>query len=299
MTMKKANTEKLVVAMGYFDSVHMAHREIISKTIETARELNGTPTVCTFTNNPYKVFNVDKKPLFPFNYRKRIIKEIGIENFILYKFNKRFADMSAEDFFKTLIEKHNIIAFVAGYDYTFGKDKRGNFRKLSELSSEYGIKCIMINKMCIDNVKIGTTAIEKYLSDGNVEMANKMLGRPYSVTGKVSHGRNVGERLGFPTANIKIPKKLYMPKFGVYATETVIDDKTYRSITNVGAQPTFNENKLKIETYIFDFDKNCYNSDMEVKFLKYLREIKVFENSEALKKQIAEDVIKTKEYFND
>lgn len=296
--MIKENTEKLVVAMGFFDSVHLAHREILLKTIKIAQELDAIPTVCTFSNNPYFIFNDNRKPLFAFDYRRKTINEIGVENFILYDFNKKFAETSAEDFFKRLIENNNVVAFVAGYDYTFGKNKEGNYQKLQELSNEYGIKCFMVDEMRVDNEKIGTTAIEKYLSDGEVEKANKMLGRPYSVTGRVSHGRNVGGRLGFPTANIQT-NELFIPKFGVYATKTLIGNKTYQSITNVGAQPTFNEQKIKIETYIFDFDNDCYNVDIEVKFYKYLREIKIFENGGELKKQIEKDVLKTKEYFND
>ena len=292
------HNKKYVVAMGFFDSVHYAHCEILSKTVKISKELGAIPTVCTFSNNPYEVFNKDKKPLFSFEYRKRIINSLGVDKFILYEFNKKFAETSAKDFFDSLVSQYNIVAFVAGYDYTFGKNKEGNFKTLEELSSKHGIKCYMVDEMRIDNQKIGTTEIENYLNEGEVEKANKMLVREYSVTGIVSHGRNVGERLGFPTANIEIPE-LFMPKSGVYATKTVIGNKTYQSITNVGMQPTFNEKKQKIETYIFDFDKDCYESEIEVKFFKYLRKIKTFENAEALKLQIEKDVKLTKEYFND
>jgi len=292
-TIKNAE-EKLVVALGFFDSVHKAHQRIIGKTIELAQILSATPTLFTFSNNPYIYFNKSGKLFYSYSKRISLINNYGIKNIISYEFNQTFADLSAEDFFKLLTTRYNIAGIVAGYDYTFGKNGLGNFELLKKLCDSKGITCEVVDKIEIDGIKVGTTAIKEFLLNGEFDRAYAMLNRPYSIEGKVSRGRGDGKTYQHPTLNISLPD-LFLPCDGVYATKTIIDGKSYKSVSNLGPQPTYEMAGKNLETHIIDSEGDFYGKEIKVEFYCFLRKIVKFYDKRALHEQISQDISRAKE----
>lgn len=207
--------------------------------------------------------------------------------------------MQPEDFVKDiLVNNFNIKLAMAGFDYTFGYKGRGNADMLKKLGEKYNFRVIIIPPIKINDEIISSTLIRKYLAKGDMEKTFFLLGRHYSVTGVVKSGHRIGSRLGFPTANINPEDYLILPASGVYITKTSIDGKLYKSITNIGTAPTIkNEgNKVNIETHILDFNENIYEENIEVFFIKKIRDEKKFNNKEELIQQIKSDILMAKNY---
>jgi len=197
-----------------------------------------------------------------------------------------------------LVKKLNAKYVVVGYDYRFGRKRKGDFELLKMLSLKYGFSAIKIDKVEIENTTVSSSNIRKLIKEGNIPLANKMLGREFEIEGLVKGGDNLGRLIGYPTANIEYGNFI-VPKYGVYITKTVIDGIEYPSVTNVGVRPTIKEkDELRVETYILDFDKDIYNKIVSIKFLFYLRGELKFDTFEDLKRKIDEDVKIAREYFN-
>lgn len=286
--MNELGSEAVVLALGYFDSVHLGHRSLIAAAREYA-ESNGLGcAVATFTNNAYKVFNVDGKQVYTYAERYSLLD--GLCDYILpMRFDAKLKNCSAELFLDSLMSRYNIKAFVCGYDYLFGAGAKGDAELLKKYAAAHGVECIVCPEYKIDGMRVSTTAVKEYLSAGNIESANRFLGEPFFVTGKVVHGRGAGRMFDIPTANLKLPVGKLLPACGVYGTKCVIDGKTYYSATNVGARPTFGLSKVVVETLICDFNSNIYDAEIKVEFHKYLRGITKFETPELLSKQVKAD----------
>jgi len=291
-------TTDTVITIGNFDGVHIGHQKIIAKVVALSKKYNFDPVLFTFNNHPMSHFGADIELIMPESKKIELIFDKGIKHLISIDFTDEFASMPAELFVREiLVKKLKGRYIVVGYDYRFGKKRQGDFNLLNMLSSKYGYNAIKIDKVEIDNMTVSSTNIRRLIKEGNIELANKMLGREFDMEGVVTDGDNLGKLIGYPTANINYNNYI-IPKYGVYITKTFIGQQEYPSLTNVGIRPTIvDKNELRIETYILNFDKDIYGKNVKISFLKYLREEMKFDSFNQLKMKIDEDVKIAKEFF--
>lgn len=291
-----------VVTVGTFDGLHLGHQKIICRMIELAKEINGETILVTFDPHPRLVVNTNSYEIKFINTQNRkfdLLNKLSIDHLIIIPFTKEFAKTSSEDFIKDyLIEKIGTKKLIVGYDHHFGRDREGNYQKLHQLGEQYGFDVEEITAQYIDDDAVSSTKIRKALMDGDITLANKMLGYDYSITGTVVEGNKIGRSIGFPTANIEIEDKFKLiAAGGVYACRIDIDGKRYIGMGNIGTRPTVGINGLVTEVHIFDFDKNIYGQEITIYFVDRIRDEKKFNGLEELKSQLEHDRIHVKNLF--
>lgn len=278
------------VALGFFDSLHMGHLSVIQEMKRVSKKEKLISTVQTFDG-----FNLKgNKVVLDLNERIRIFESLDIEDVVILEFNEEFKTTSPEAFINDIIVgKLNAKVVVCGSDYTFGHKGEGDVELLLELLPKYGIKLKVVEPVIgIDQNKISTSAIKNLLDKGDVkEVARICGGRFFEYEGEISHGNRIGRTLGFPTINVFIPEDKYLVRRGVYLTRTIIDGKTYNSISNVGRKPTIVESIKRdiIETHLYDFDEDIYGKVATVQLLDFVRDERQFNGIDELRKQVLSD----------
>jgi riboflavin kinase/FMN adenylyltransferase len=289
-----------VLTLGVFDGLHLGHQQIMQTVVSRAKAINAVSTAITFDPHPRAVLYPESAPplLQTLDQRLAAFEFLGIEQAIVVRFNQSFAAQDAEEFLREIVyEGLQAREVYLGKGFAFGKNRGGNIELLKKLSAELGFFADEVEEVCLRGTRISSSKIRRLLAEGNVNLARRMLGRPYGVEGRIVHGFERGRTIGFPTANLK-PKNRVIPKYGVYATATLIDEVWRRSITNVGVRPTFeDETAPSIETYVFDFDGDLYGDVLRVRFLHRIRDERKFDGIEELKIQIAKDSNHALNYF--
>jgi riboflavin kinase/FMN adenylyltransferase len=276
------------VTIGVFDGLHIAHQNIIKELIRYSKEYSLKPTVLTFNIHPQIILYKDSlKPLLPIEKKISILKELGVEEVNILKFNNKFYNITADYFVeKILINKFKTKLLVLGEDFRFGKNASGDINLLQKYNN-FILKVKKIEK--INGKKISSSNIRELLSQGKVEEAKELLGRFYSIEGKVVKSAGRGKALlGYPTVNLRIPQDLTVPLFGVYLVKFKIDTQTYWGMANLGKRPTFDDLAF-LEVFIFSFDKKIYHKKIEVFFVKRLRDQRKFKDEFELKLQLKKD----------
>ncbi len=289
-----------VVALGNFDGVHRGHQKLFKLAKEESQRLNIETIVFSFYPHPTWVVGGKKKSLIMSQEEKRnIIESIGIDVLIEYPFTKDFANMPPEEFFvNILVNKLHTKVLVVGSNYYFGKGKQGGVELLKELGERYNVKVVIVDAVLEGDEIISSSRIRKLISSGNIEMANKLAGYPYSVSGTIVKGNQLGRKLGFPTINIMTEEHRAYPPNGVYATKVYIDQKQYLGITNIGYAPTVDVEVKRIETYIYDFNEDVYGKAAKVEFYKFIRPERKFNGIEELKCEVDKNKQQVIEYFS-
>jgi len=288
-----------VLTIGNYDGIHIGHREIIKRVKDRANAIKGTSMLMTFEPHPMSVLRPNKfiGAITPVYMKKRLIEESGIDVMIIVPFNEEFRNISADTFVKEiLVQKIGIKELIVGYDFKFGKDGFGNTMLLQYLSENYGFSFHVVEAITIKGEKIGSNRIRRMIQRGEMERVKNFLGRPFMIDGEVKKGVGRGKNMGFPTINISTTFSL-LPKKGVYVTETEVEKVRLPSVTNIGYKPTFNENRLSIETYILDFSEELYSRHVNIIFHERIRDEKKFRGIDALRKRIAMDVEIARKYF--
>ncbi len=287
-----------VVTIGTFDGLHCGHKKIINILKSTAVFKKKESVLITFHPHPQIVIN-------PNNYKIKLINTIdekialigstGIDNLVIIPFNESIAQTDAEVFVKDyLIKKVNASEIIVGYDHHFGKDRSGRFDKLIEMGEKFHFSTIYVDPVVIDDVIISSTKIRNAINAGNISIANKFLGYDFFISGKVVEGNKIGNKIGYPTANIEVDDKFkIIPADGIYAVKVIIDNNEYLGMCNIGFRPTFNLNDRTIEVNIFEFDKNIYGEFITISFVEKLRDEIKFDNVEQLKDQIFQDKLRS------
>lgn len=281
------------VALGNFDGVHIGHRVLLDRLLEKGKDSGLSTLVFTFKQHPQNVLLTRNKiPLiYPPEKKKDIILKLGIDMVEMVDFTQKFAMLEPEEFFeKFLLNRYNIKYVVVGFNYRFGRGGKGNVSLLKQIGDRYGFEVQVVDPVITNGEVVSSSLIRKLISIGDIKSANRLLGRKYTVNGKVVKGKGRGKEMGFPTANIELPPGILYPSRGVYITITNLENASMISLTNVGINPTFSGNKLVIETYIPGFKGNLYDKYIEVEFLERIRDEKKFENKEELVKQIEMDL---------
>lgn len=288
---KKVNKESgSVVAIGNFDGLHKGHIKLLNVLKEKAYELSASSVVYTFSKHPKNVFCEHSQKLIYDNSKKeKLFSENGIDTLFFEDFLK-VSNLGPEEFVKEiLIDKFNIKAAVMGTNGRFGRKSAGTAKTLCELGKKYGFEVLVVEPLVIGDIVCSSTEVRNSIGAGDFEKCANLLGRNYSVLGTVVSDKHLGRTYGFPTANIIPEKERPDIKRGVYATNTRIGDKVYKSITNVGTTSFDVPEKERIETHILDFSGDLYGENIEVEFLYYMRDFKSFVSTDELKEQLNED----------
>ncbi|PIQ98064.1 MAG: riboflavin biosynthesis protein RibF [Nitrospinae bacterium CG11_big_fil_rev_8_21_14_0_20_56_8] len=281
-----------VVAIGNFDGVHTGHQMIFRKTADLARAHSGTSIAFTFEPHPLKIIAPEKVPPLLTNFRKKmeLIEVCGIDMVVCADFNRRFADQHPRDFAKNVLAgRVGVKEIVVGFDYAFGKGREGTVDYLKKMGEEFGFIIHVMEPIKVDGNLVSSSYVRELIEEGDMETAARFLGRPYSLIGPVVPGYKTGQTIGFPTANIDT-SKVKIPRTGVYAVRACLHNRVLDGAVNVGFNPTFNRDTLSVEVHLFDFREDIYGREIEVEFIRRIRDEKQFNSREELIVQIEKDI---------
>ncbi|WP_026476052.1 bifunctional riboflavin kinase/FAD synthetase [Alkaliphilus transvaalensis] len=288
------------VALGNFDGLHIGHQELIHMLLNKSKELELESCVYTFKNHTNSLIKHRELPpqITHQNVKIELFKALEIDSLVLAEFNEAIMGLSPEEFVKNiLVDSLNCKFAVVGFDYRFGKKAQGDAVALVEFGKKYGFSVAVIDPVTLDDEKVSSTNVRKYISEGNMEKAKAFLGRPFSITSKVIHGMGRGKHLGYPTANILVESHQLIPLDGVYATLVTINNESYMGATCIGTNPTFDGKSISVETFILDYEGSLYDQFIEVQFMKRLRDNIRFDGIDALIDQMMKDVEIAKTYL--
>ena len=286
-------TQKTYVTIGTFDGVHIGHQKIIKKLIEDAKSNNKKSVVLTFFPHPRMVLHQDFsiKLINTIKERTEHLRNLGLDYLIIHPFDKEFYRLSALDFVRdVLVNKLSIDKLIIGYDHHFGRNREGNIEQLTEYSYLYDFHVEEIPAQDVNDVSVSSTKIRNALINGELKIANNYLGYNFSLTGRVVRGEQLGQKIGFPTANIQIEEEYKLiPKTGVYVVRSKIKEKLIFGMMNIGVRPTINGDNRTIEVHFFDFNADVYDQEISVELLYFLRDEEKFNSVNDLKIQLVKD----------
>ena len=288
--------QELVVTVGVFDGLHVGHQAVIQYVLTQAEELQLPSAVLAFHPSPLAFFAPEKCPptLTTLDKKIQILQELGIDIAIFARFNAHLAEMSPDDFVQeVLLQKLKAKKVIVGYDWQFGKDRAGNAQVLKSLGKCYQFDVKIVPATQINGLIVHSTPIREAIASGNLELATELLGRRYSIIGKIVKGEGRGRQLGYPTANIGAVEQM-LPPNGVYAIQAKLEGRSLNGVLNMGSRPTFDGVKFQIEGHLFDFDEMVYDKEIEIFFVKKIRDERAFPNPTALVNQIRQDVATAK-----
>lgn len=294
-----AGESRTCLAIGNFDGLHLGHQQILRRVLANAQRHNCLPAVLTFYPHPTKVLRPAEAPalLMTLDQRLAAIAAIGIDAALVIQFDAEFAKISPEEFAQRYVgETMRARCVAVGANFRFGHRQAGDVTMLAELGKRDGFEVESIAPVVVGGEIVSSTAIRKYIREGQVEQAARMLGRPYALEGEIRPGTGMGRKLVVPTLNLHTEQEL-LPKLGVYATEASLNGEAYRAATNVGMRPTFDGAHVTIESHLLDFSGDLTTGAMTVRFLARLRDEMRFSGPEALRHQILGDIEQVKLYF--
>lgn len=288
--------KKTVISVGTFDGLHLAHNQILKMLSENAIQKQTQNILFTFIESPKNFFSNKKSKVITTNNEKiEILDSKKIDNVFFQNFDKKFANLSAEDFIKEiLIKKLNLGTLIIGDDHTFGKNQQANNNNITQFCEKYDFEIIKIDSFFANKTRVSSTNIRNALSAGDIQLANSMLGYQYFVTGKVIAGNKIGRKIGFPTANLQVHSDKLIPKAGVYTVWAEVNNKRFQAMCNIGNRPSINMSEEKvIEVHIINFNKDIYNQEIKLFFSEKIRNEAMFKNIAELIKQLEKDKIYT------
>lgn len=287
------SNKKTIVTLGTFDGVHIGHTEILKKLTQNTHDGEFESTVLTFFPHPRTVLQgkSDLKLLNTINEKISLLENIGIENLIIHPFDEKFAELSAEEFAKTiLVDQLQVQKIIIGYDHRFGKNRTADINDLISFGTQYGFEVEQISAKEIDAISISSTKIRNALELGDIDLANQYLGYSYFLSGTVVKGKQLGRTIGFPTANIKLDEDYKLvPKNGVYIVCAKIDDKLVNGMMNIGFNPTVEGKNKTIEVHLLNFNSDLYNHKIKISIIHPIRSEQKFESVAVLKQQLIKD----------
>lgn len=292
-----------MVTIGTFDGVHIGHKAILKRVVETAKKENLDAAVLTFFPHPRMVLqqNTDIKLLNTIEERTQLLESTGLDHLIIHPFTHAFSRLTALEYVRDiLVNSLKAKKIIIGYDHRFGRNRNANIDDLKEFGKTYNFEVEEISAKELDDVAISSTKIRKALDAGDIETANNYLGYNFMISGEVVQGKALGRTINYPTANLKL-KETYklVPKNGVYIVESIIDGDKIFGITSIGTNPTVGGKEKTIETYFIDFNKDIYGKEITIEFLKHIREEENFDSVEMLRQEIIKDEIFAKQYLKE
>ena len=291
------NVRKKVYALGFFDGVHRGHQALLEASAALAKDLGCITAAITFDRHPQAAFvNTPPALISTLRDRELLLKRYGVDQIRVIPTTPEVMSTNWETFLEQLLEA-GAAGFVCGDDFRFGARGEGNSQKLADFCRERQIPWITVPEQTVDGIRISSTYIRRQIESGDMATAVKFLGHPVMLTGEVVPGKQLGRKLGIPTANLLLPPGLTVPKFGVYVCRALVDETWYPAVTNVGTRPTVEGQGITVEPWILDYSGNLYGREITLEFHYFLRPEEKFENLEALKTQIHGDAEATRNYF--
>lgn len=281
-----------VVTLGNFDGIHLGHQRIFEKVKEEATKFAGESVVVTFEPHPLKILSPEQCPplLTPFKKKMMLMEKTGIDKVLCLRFTRAFSNTTPSDFVKRiLLKKVGAKKIIIGYNYRFGRGKTGNVESLKAICADYGIEVEVVQPLIVDHTVVSSSKIRQLIREGEVERASKLLGRDYLVIGRVIKGTHRGHELGFPTANLEMTEELY-PKLGVYAVNVQWHQQFFNGLANIGFNPTFDTKALTLEIHILNFNHEIYGDEIQVSFIRRIRDEIRFSSLKGLIGQIQKDI---------
>jgi riboflavin kinase/FMN adenylyltransferase len=282
----------MLLTIGVFDGVHLGHKHLIAKLKELAQKQGDLSGVITFSQHPREVLSPQTRlpSLTGLEQRLALLQDEGVDIVIPLPFTPRIANLSPKQFLSLLKEYLKVKGLVVGPDFALGKDRQGDIDALRQLGKEMGFSVTVVPPLRIGGEVVSSTAIRKALADGDMEKAQKLLGRPFRLQGRVVSGDKRGIKLGFPTANLEAAPGQALPASGVYACRAHVEGQAYPAMTNIGTRPTFGGGQQLIEVYLLDYNGDLYGQELAIDIIERLRDEKKFDTAEQLKEQIARDI---------
>ena len=297
-----SSLKRTILTLGTFDGVHIGHKKILDKVINSTENSKYESIVLTFFPHPRMVLqeNSEIKLLNTITEKVDLLEKMGIHNLVIHPFDEAFSRLTAEEFVRTvLVEQLNIHKIIIGYDHRFGRNRTADINDLIDFGLKYNFDVEQISVQEIDAISVSSTKIRKALSEGDMTLANNYLGYEYFLTGTVFKGKQLGRTLGFPTANIQIEEDYKLiPKKGAYIVQSIINKNEVHGIMNIGFNPTVLGNNLSLEIHYLDFEEDLYDKKISVSLLQYLRPEQKFGSVDELKNQLEFDKIEAIAYFN-
>ena len=289
--------KKRIFALGFFDGVHLGHQALLGQCVRLAEERNCECAAITFDRHPRSLFlNTPPMLISTLPDRLALLKSYGMEYIETFPVTRETMATPWQEFLELLLQK-GAAGFVCGRDFRFGHRGAGNSGNLQAFCEERGLPCVIVEEQTLDNIRISSTYIRRQIEAGDMATAVRFLGHPYVLTGTVVPGKQLGRRLGVPTANLRLPEEAAVPKFGVYACRCRIGGERYPAVTNVGTRPTVEGRGITVEPWILDYSGDLYGRDITLEFYRFLRSEQKFPDLEALKAQIRADAAETREYL--
>ena len=289
--------QKIIFALGFFDGVHLGHQALLKACRELAEEHGCRAGVVTFTAHPDAlVFGKAPVLLTTTEDRKRLLRAYGTESVWELPFDKEIMSTHWSDFLTQLVQA-GAAGFVCGDDFRFGAGGNGTAKKLAAFCESRGLPCAIVPEQIMDGGRISSTRIRELLEAGEVAAANRLLGHSHILSGIVTEGKQLGRKLGFPTANLPLPDGVLIPKRGVYATKVTVGEKDYLAVTNIGTRPTVDGEGVNAECHLLDFAGDLYGKEITLAFYDFLRPEQKFADLNALKEQIDADTAKVSKGF--
>ena len=288
--------ERTIYALGFFDGVHLGHQALLSACRRLAAENGYLAGAVTFNLHPETRLSGAAPALINrLPDRSRLLNRFGADTFVSFPFTDSLRKKTWQEFLQMLQEQFGAVGFVCGDDFRFGYEGQGNAQLLQAYCKEEGLACAVVQEQTLDGTRISSTHIRQLLKDGNIETANRFLGHPHTLSGYVVEGQMIGRTIDVPTANLRIPAYVQLPKNGVYACKATVEDgTTYLAVTNIGTRPTVDGDHITVEAWLLDFTGSLYSQDVILEFYAYLRPEQKFSSLEELKAEIQKNAAETR-----
>lgn len=295
-----AHTEPCVLVLGMFDGVHRGHQALLMAGGEQAEKLGLPLNVCTFEPHPLAVLRPKAAPplLTTLTERAQLMAGFGVDNLCVTTFTPALASQPPEDFMADMVSKYQPKHVVCGFNFTFGSLGAGNGESLRAYGKCHGFEVTVVPEVILGGETVSSTRIRGLLGAGQLHEATRLMGHAYTLSGRVEDGKHIGRTMGFPTANVTIPRGKVLPAYGVYACWLQTEENTYPAVVNVGRHPTLPEGGVTVEAYVLDKSLTLYGRKVRLTFLEFQRPERRFSDIEALKKRIGKDVEDARNYFD-
>lgn len=293
------DNKKKIYALGFFDGVHLGHQALLARCCALARELGVGTAAITFDAHPMHVTGRQTPPLLTdIADREALLRHYGMEEILVLSVTKEVMSTSWEQFLETLLSD-GAVGFVCGDDFHFGARGAGDAAHLAQFCAAHGIVCEIVPEQTLDGRRISSSYIRTQLTCGDMATAVRFLGHPHVLSGEVVHGQHIGQSIGVPTANLRLPEAVICPKFGVYICRCMIGGRAFPAVTNVGTRPTVSGTGVTVEPWLIGYEGDLYGAHITLEFLRFLRGEEKFPSLEALRAQIERDKAQTQAYFAD